>query len=84
VYLTSSSATVEVSTQTKLSSSSISGAAWSSTAGSNTTSPFIHSTPPACEDRSARSRLCEVLVTAKSGLKANSRSGWARMTALAR
>jgi hypothetical protein len=39
------------------------GRAVSSTAGSKTTSPLSHSTPPSRVVRRARSRLCEVLVT---------------------
>ena len=57
-----------VSTQTRLWSARRNGSASSRTAGSNTTSPLSHSTPPSRELLRARSRLLDVLVDAKSGL----------------
>ena len=64
VYLISSSPTVAVSTHTKLSSARTQLSTCSRTAGSKTTSPFIHRTPPSRQLDSPRHRLFEVLVLA--------------------
>ncbi len=62
VYFTSSSLTLAVLTLTKLWSRATRSPARTSASGSKTTSPFIHSTPPSFDARSARRRLFEVLV----------------------
>ena len=62
VYLTSSSLTVAVLTLTNERSACTRLATRTSTCGSNTTSPFIHSTPCLPVALRARSRLFEVLV----------------------
>ena len=62
VYLTSSSAVVEVFTQTKDFSDLMRSAMRSNTLASKTTSPFSHKTPDSWLARSAFNKLFEVFV----------------------